>query len=106
MYFPGDADQTIFYIKYYLIQVNKHVSWHDKKCIFEELLPLTSHPEFVRLAGIPFFLEPTFQEIRHYFAKKQIVRHIVECLTNPAYEQCRKRLKREHEKMNDSIDVY
>ena len=106
MYFPGEADQTIFYIKYYLIQVNKHVSWHDKKCIFEELLPLTSHPHFVRLACIPLFLEPTFQEIRHHFAKKQIVRHIVECLTNPAYEQCRKRLKREHEKMNDSINTY
>ena len=85
---------------------NPHVSYHDKKVIYEDLLHKMNVNHYMEIISYPFFLEPTFEEMRDYFAGKRIVRHIVECLTNPGYEQCRKRLKREHEKMNDSKDVY
>ena len=41
-------------------------------------------------------LIPSTQEIQKYFAKKKIVRILVECISNPVYAQCRKRLLREH----------
>jgi hypothetical protein len=80
---------------------NRSFPQYDRKKVFEELLfdyylkdeRLT--PDF--LIHDALFLEPTFEEIRVYFAGKRIIRHIVETVSNPDYEQCRKRLKREHE---------
>jgi hypothetical protein len=81
---------------------NKHLSHFDKKCILEKDLlysPIPPRPyNFTnqRLIVSPLFLEPTFEEIKEYFAKKRMVRIIVEAMSNPAYSQCRKRLAREH----------
>ena len=80
---------------------NRSFPQYDRKKVFEELLfdyylkddRLT--PDFLIHSAL--FLEPTFEEIRNYFAGKRIIRHIVETVSNPEYEQCRKRLKREHE---------
>lgn len=44
-------------------------------------------------------LIPSTQEIRAYFAKKKIIRILVEAVSNPTYAQCRKRLLREHSKL-------
>ena len=78
----------------------------------QELLPQENNPYWIpytvgdirgypsnieTLFESPLFLEPTFEEIRNYFAGKRIVRCVVDVLTNPAYDQCRKRLRREHE---------
>ena len=95
---------TFYWYGYYAIFVNRNVPWYDKKCIFEDLM-VSNEYEAGYLANLSFFLEPTFQEIREYFAGKKIIRHIVEYISNPKYEQCRKRLKREHEKMNEFICV-
>ena len=86
--------------KLYLFN-NKHISYVDKKRLLEELLPKPySNVHFTvsykRLIESPLFLEPTFEEIKEYFAKKRMIRIIVECMTNPTYQQCRKRLIREH----------
>jgi hypothetical protein len=82
---------------------NKNIPHIDKKRLLEELLQSieTSYNalDFDCLFQSPLFLEPTFQEIQHHFAKKKIIRHIVETLTNPQYLQCRKRLLREHNTM-------
>ncbi len=95
--------KTMFYF-------NKHLSLTDHKKLYEDLIrfvkkypkddtrdppPLPNDYLFMS----PFFLEPTFQEIKKYFAKKKIIRHLVEALSNPAYLQCRKRLTREHNTM-------
>ena len=91
---------------------NKHLTHQDKKRFYEDILtlvheripsdkdepyPLTTflHPVSFVLQS-PFFLEPTFQEIKEHFAKKKIIRYMVEVLSNPRYLQCRKRLMREH----------
>ncbi len=42
------------------------------------------------------FLEPSWKEIREYFAKKKIIRILTEINANPDYLWCRKRLAREH----------
>jgi len=91
---------------------NPYVSHFDKKRLLEELLPQKNNPFWIpytvgdirgypsnieTLFESPLFLEPTFEEIHVYFAGKRIVRCLVEAVSNPAYEQCRKRLKREHE---------
>jgi hypothetical protein len=89
---------------------NLHLSLTDQKRIFEDLIRyVEKYPnEQVRdppplsndyLVRSQFFLQPTFQEMREYFAKKKIIRHIVEVLSNPAYHQCRKRLFREYEEL-------
>jgi hypothetical protein len=44
----------------------------------------------------PDFLEPSFEEIREYFAKKKIIRLITEVHVNPMYMWCKRRLLREH----------
>ena len=89
---------------------NRHVSHFDKKRLLQELLPQENNPYWIpytvgdirgfpsdieTLFESPLFLEPSFEEIGHYFAGKRIVRCVVECLTNPEYQQCRKRLNRE-----------
>lgn len=43
-----------------------------------------------------FITPPSPQEIRKYFAKKRIIRILVECISNPVYLYCRKRLLKEH----------
>ncbi len=83
---------------------NKHLSHYDKKCILEELLkspipPKTYNFSHKHLIESPLFLEPTFEEIKEYFAKKRMIRLIVEVITNPTYLQCRKRLTREYSKI-------
>ena len=80
---------------------NKHLPYVDKKRLLEELLPkpyanVHFAVAYKRLIESPLFLEPTFDEIKDYFAKKRIVRILVECMSNPSYQQCRKRLIREH----------
>jgi hypothetical protein len=90
---------------------NKHLSDFDKKRFYEDILALVHEkfpnnkdevypPTFLHplsfVLQCPQFLEPTFQEIKEYFAKKRIVRILVECITNPSYLQCLKRLIREH----------
>lgn len=47
----------------------------------------------------PDFLEPSFQEIREYFARKKIIRILAEINANPDYAWCRKRLTREHSQL-------
>ena len=103
-YFPNEYHlKTIYYF-------NKYLSITDHKKLYEDLIRFVEkHPiddtrdppplpnDYLFMS--PFFLEPTFQEIKEYFAKKKIIRHIVEALTNPAYLQCRKRLTREHNTM-------
>lgn len=96
---------------------NKHLSEFDKKRFYEDILVLvheqlpydkddlhnpriSSHP-LTFIFQCPFFLEPTFQEIKEYFAKKKIIRIVVEVITNPAYRQCWKRLTREHSILNN-----
>lgn len=85
---------------------NKHISHFDKKCILEDLLK-SPIPQKIynfshrHLIESPLFLEPTFQEIKEYFAKKKIIRFTVESLTNPAYHQCRKRLKKELQQLSN-----
>lgn len=83
---------------------NKHLPPQDKRRLLEELLAYyRQHPPrttlhiflYYPLLISPLFLEPTPQEIREHFAKRRIVRHLVESLSNPAYQQCRKRLARE-----------
>lgn len=95
--------KTIYYF-------NKYLSLTDHKKLYEDLIRFVEkHPiddtrdppplpnDYLFMS--PFFLEPTFQEMKEYFAKKKIVRHLVEALSNPAYQQCRKRLTREHNSM-------
>ena len=97
-YTAAKVDKDNFYIRLNIIRTNRHVSWYDKKRIYEDLLRLNlAHVEFIRLISLPFFLEPTLEEMREHFAGKRIVRGVVEAVSNPVYEQCRKRLKREHE---------
>ena len=83
----------------YTILKNSHVSYHDKKVIYEDLLNKMNVNHYMEVISYPFFLEPTFEEMREYFAGRRIVRYVVQAVSNPEYEQCRKRLKREHEKM-------
>jgi hypothetical protein len=89
---------------------NLHLSLTDQKRIYEDLIRyVEEHPQDNTrdppplpndyLVRSSFFLEPTFQEIKEHFAKKIIIRHMVEALSNPTYQQCRKRLAREHDAM-------
>jgi hypothetical protein len=87
-----DARQYLF--------INQHLPSPDKKRLLEELLPKPYTAAYFSytyksLIESEMFLEPTFQEIKEYFAKKRIVRIVVEAMSNPAYNQCRKRLFRE-----------
>ena len=80
---------------------NRHLPYTDKKRLLEELLPkpysnVYFSIAYKRLIESPLFLEPTFQEIKEHFAKKKIIRIVVEAHSNPRYLQCRKRLAREH----------
>jgi hypothetical protein len=85
---------------------NKHLTHFDKKRFYEDILTIMHQriptdieinvKPFTFVLESPFFLEPTFQEIKEYFAKKKIIRGVVEVLSNPKYLQCRKRLEREH----------
>ena len=78
---------------------NPHVPSWDKKQMMDTLSlnELKEYPEILqRVIEYPVFLLPSMQKIREYFAKKKIIRHLVEVITNPAYKQCRKRLQREH----------
>ena len=83
-----------------LLFYNEHFPYMDKKKLYEDILfnhylkNKNVRPDY--LITSPFFLEPTFEEIKYYFAKKRIIRHIVECLTNPKYKQCQKRLLKEY----------
>ena len=91
---------------------NPHVSHYDKKRLLEHLLPKKNNPFWIpytvgniqgypsnieTLFESPLFLEPTFEEMRVYFAGRRIIRCVMESITNPEYDQCRKRLTREHE---------
>jgi len=95
------SDKDIYGKMLGFVLSNRSFPEYDRKRVFEELLfdyylkdeRLT--PDF--LIHNALFLEPTFEEIRVYFAGKRIVRCVVEAVSNPEYEQCRKRLKREHE---------
>jgi hypothetical protein len=100
--FPDQSiDMNAWHIRHFLFD-NRYLSSFDKRCILEDLLN-TQIPEETyplhrgHIVVSPLFLEPIFQEqeIKEYFAKKKIVRHLVEALSNPAYQQCRKRLVRE-----------
>jgi hypothetical protein len=78
--------------------MNKYMSYYDKKRLYEDMF-MNKKPDQTELISHPLFLEPTFEEIRQYFAGKRIVRCVVEAVSNPVYEQCRKRLKREHDQL-------
>ena len=101
-----DYTPTEYHLKH-LCFYNKHLSLLDRKRFYEDLINLIPHTgprdykhlpyDFIMTS--PFFLEPTFEEIRQYFAGKKIVRHVVHALTDPAYLQCRKRLQREYGEM-------
>jgi hypothetical protein len=94
-----DPSLKQWHVKRHLFD-NKHIPYLYKKRLLEELLQSIkmcyASCNYDSIFMSPLFLEPTFDEIKEYFAKKRIIRHIVECLTNPAYQQCRKRLLREH----------
>lgn len=52
----------------------------------------------------PDFLQPSFQEMKEYFAKKKIIRILVEVVTCPAYLWCRNRLTKEYTVLkNDGV---
>lgn len=102
-YIPADYHvKTLFY------NCSRHMPPHDKKQLYEDILGLVRQggpgspggQDYARfpyeyILRSPLFLEPTHEEIRQYFAKRRIVRHMVEALSNPHYLQCRKRLQRE-----------
>lgn len=83
-----------------LLFYNEHFPYIDKKQLYEDILfnhyleNKKVRPDYI--IASPFFLEPTFEEIKYYFAKKRIIRHIVDYLTNPIYIQCKKRLMKEY----------
>jgi len=83
-----------------LLFYNEHFSYSDKKHLYEDILfnhylkSKNVRPDY--LIDSPFFLEPTFEEIKYYFAGKRIIRCVVECMSNPVYKQCRKRLMKEY----------
>lgn len=58
------------------------------------------HPEFpwnwTGLQNNPTWFKPSESEIRRWWAYKVIGRWIVECLTNPEYKMCRRRLLKEY----------
>jgi hypothetical protein len=83
-------------LKQFVLEYSLQMPYIDRKRLFEELLCDCKKTQFGTIVKQPFFLEPTFAEMREYFAGKKIVRHMVEYISNPSYEQCRKRLKREH----------
>ena len=82
----------------------------DRKHLLQELLAFyLAHPivpeasyeiGLYNLAMSPLFLEPTFLQIKEYFAKKKMIRILTEVQSNPAFKQCRKRLLRECSELN------
>jgi len=83
-------------MKQFVLEYSLQMPYIDRKMLYEELLSDCKKTQFGTIVKQPFFLEPTFEEMRQYFAGKRVVRRVVECISNPEYEQCRKRLKREH----------
>jgi hypothetical protein len=102
MYTPSEYNlKTMYFSNHYLSHV-------DRKRVYEDLLRLAIEPlsdgigvryhcDF--LIRSPLFLEPTFQEMKEYFAKKRIVRLLTEVHANPSYKQCHKRLSREFKEL-------
>jgi hypothetical protein len=86
-------------MKQFVLEYSLQMPYVDRKMLFEELLSDCKKDTMGICLKQPFFLEPTFAEMREYFAGKKIVRHMVEYISNPSYEQGRKRLKREHNKL-------
>jgi hypothetical protein len=104
----GNFTPSEYHLKSMYFNVNRHLSHLDRKRLYEDILHLVLHDTrdnsrfpYDTIVQSPLFLEPTFQEIQHHFAKKKIIRLIVETLTNPSYNQCRKRLKREIQQLSN-----
>lgn len=90
-----------------ILSFSKHLRYEGYEKVPPELIACANPPQnrdpspfvgyfmYCWLLESPLFLEPTPEEIREHFAKRRIVRILVEALSNPQYQQCRKRLSRE-----------
>ena len=96
--FSENPNMTADLVKKYQTIYTQAWEWFSKNpaANFQDI-PTDNYSIF-KLKG--FITLPTFEEIRAYFAKNKIIRILVECISNPVYAQCRKRLLREHNELS------